>query len=89
MWIEDSDVQIFHFENFMLTIHPSCCLVVVTNSSRDSQNKVEDVPHWVFDSKHVIWLTEEDKPILHRAQKGEAIRKRLQSLRSMNLQAAG
>lgn len=74
--------QQFQFGSFVLKLNPDCYLVEVKRSEQKFNSEPNPpVPSWVFESKHTIWLTDENKPIAERAQSGDRIRQEV--LRSL------
>jgi len=67
--------QQFQLGSFVLKLNPACYLVEVKRSERKLNSEPNpQVPSWIFESKHTIWLTDENKPIAERARSGEEIK---------------
>jgi hypothetical protein len=76
----------FVLDEFLLSVNKDCFLVEVKERHGEERSaRVEDLPGWIFFSEYALWLTDENKPIGERAQRGERVRKRLQ--RQFQLQA--
>ena len=83
MQFETRDLQVFQLKHYGLRINSACYLVTVSNTSqKEDSHRVQDLPDWVFTSKHAVWLTEEEEPIADRARNGDEIRKQLFALRN-------
>jgi hypothetical protein len=74
-----AEIQRFYLDRFVLTVNKACYLVEVeTSFDRERRvNQLKDLPSWVFESKHVIWLKDEKANIAERAREGERIRHEL------------
>jgi hypothetical protein len=67
--------QQFQLGSFVLTLNSACYLVEVKRSEHQRNSGPNSpVPSWVFESKHTIWLTDENKPIAERARSGDRIK---------------
>ena len=66
-------------DGYVLKVNDLAYLVEIERNCENKAGKIrlEDLPHWIFDSRHTIWLTVEDLPIKDRATHGDRIRKRL------------
>jgi hypothetical protein len=78
---EMADLLHFYLEPFVLTVNPACYLVEVAKRNREEtrNSRLSELPEWVFQSKHAIWLTDENATIATRAKNGEQIRQKLQA----------
>jgi hypothetical protein len=66
----------YRLGRFLLTVNSACYLIEVRECDRtDLDREPSDLPSWIFESKHAIWLTDENKPIFERAKHGEKIKK--------------
>ncbi|MCI0612171.1 hypothetical protein L0244_04195 [bacterium] len=67
----------FRIAGFQLFIYPSSFLVEVMPENRTGprRDNFEELPAWVFHSKHAIWLTRENASNFHRALQGERIKR--------------
>ena len=62
-------------DRFSLTLNKECYLVEVQEDPEISGSAdISVLPDWIFESKHAIWLMEENKPIGDRARDGERVR---------------
>lgn len=66
-------------DGYLLNVNDLAYLVEIEINRENKAGKIrlEDLPHWIFDSRHAIWLTLEDLPLKDRATHGDRIRKRL------------
>ena len=65
----------YRLGHFLLTVNSACYLVEVRECEQtDPDKQSSEIPSWVFESKHAIWLTDENKPIFERAKHGEKIK---------------
>ena len=79
--VRNKETQYFQLDRFSLMINPACYLVMVSRSGPlESATTDASFPEWIFDSRHAIWLTEEEKPIAERARRGDEIKKFLKAL---------
>ncbi len=53
---------------------------IAREKTKAGKIRLEDLPDWIFDSRHAIWLTVEDLPIKDRATHGDRIREQLLEL---------
>ena len=69
----------YYLDGFRLKVNDFAYLVEVEINfgTNDSKVQLKDLPDWVFDSRHAIWLTVDDLPIEERATRGDQIRKKL------------
>ena len=83
MGSRNGDHKVVYLDRYGITLNAACYLVTVSNANSARLNDaIEELPDWVFNSKHTIWLTDEEKPIAVRARHGDQIRKRLLALRT-------
>ncbi len=72
----------FFVDDLLINVSPASFLVIVQKTGRPSYlNQVQDLPDWVFNSKHVIWLTDEELTVGERARNGETVKRSLLSRR--------
>ncbi len=73
------DIIEYHIAGFQLTIYTRSYIVEATpeNEASCGQNDDRELPHWVFHSRHAIWLSREFAPISLRAIQGERIRRNI------------
>jgi hypothetical protein len=66
-------------DGYLLKVNDLAYLVEVEINRENKADRIrlEDLPHWIFDSRHAIWLTLEDLPIKDRAAHGDRIREKL------------
>ncbi|MCI0446814.1 hypothetical protein L0152_26890 [bacterium] len=71
----------YRIAGFQLVIYPNGFLVEVMpeNKIGPRKNNFEELPAWVFQSKHAIWLTRENASIFQRALQGERIKRSILS----------
>ena len=69
----------FHVDSFELTVDTDSYIVAVREDPNPggAQNACSDLPNWVFQSKHAIWLAEDNVSLYERATRGEKIKERL------------
>ena len=74
-----SRVNKYCLDGYLLKVNDLAYLVEIEINRENKAGKIrlEHLPHWIFDSRHAIWLTVEDLPIKDRATRGDRIRKRL------------
>jgi hypothetical protein len=79
-----SEAAFFVFNGLVLRVYPKAYLVEVRrqDDSREPENRLSDLPDWVFRSRRAIWLTLESGSMLKRAEGGERIKKELLSILS-------
>lgn len=72
----------FHVDTFELTVDNVSYTVAVREdpNSVAADNTCSELPGWVFQSKHAIWLAEENASLYERAAKGERIKERLKHM---------
>jgi hypothetical protein len=72
-------VQEYCLNGYLLKVNDFAYLVEIATDSETTDGKIrlEDLPDWIFDSRHAIWLTVEDLPIKDRAAHGDRIREEL------------
>ncbi|PWT91659.1 MAG: hypothetical protein C5B54_04915 [Acidobacteria bacterium] len=79
-----AELQQFHVDQFTLKLNPACYIVeVATEEGEAHRDSLTSLPKWVFESKHTIWLADEQTTIAERARKGETLRQQL--LQILNL----
>jgi hypothetical protein len=78
-----AEIQRFYLDQFVLTVNKACYLVEVETSTerKPVRNQLKDLPSWVFESKHAIWLKIKKANIAERAREGERIRHELMQIR--------
>lgn len=76
-----SDTAQYYFEGLEIVVHLKSYLVEVRHTGNRSvpDNKLSDLPDWVFHSKSAIWFLEENAPYQRRALDGERIKRELSS----------
>jgi hypothetical protein len=73
----------FLVDGFSLTLNSECYLVEVQERPEiQGVTEASILPDWIFESKHAIWLMEENKPIADRARDGERVRQVLLRFRN-------
>ena len=72
-------VHQFCLDGYLLKVNDLAYLVEIEINRENKAGKIrlEDLPHWIFDSRHAIWLTIENLPIKDRARHGDRIREKL------------
>ena len=77
--VEMSGARRFYLHGLILTVYDSTYLVEVENAHGEApeENRLSDLPGWVFDSRNAIWLAVENAPLSRRAADGELIRMEL------------
>lgn len=72
-------VNKYCLDGYLLKVNDLAYLVEIEINRENKAGKIrlEDLPHWIFDSRHAIWLTVEDLPIKDRATHGDRIRDKL------------
>ena len=71
-------------EGFQLDINHAAYLVDVTPAKKGvKEQTVRDLPDWIFQSKHAIWLTSGSAQLIDRALEGDRIKKKLAQKFSM------
>lgn len=75
-------VQEYCLNRYVLKVNDFAYLVEIETDRETTDGKIrlEDLPDWIFDSRHAIWLTVEDLPIKDRAAHGDQIREELLEL---------
>jgi hypothetical protein len=67
-------------DGFLLHVDNFAYLVEIHASKKVSPDTApEELPDWLFQSRHAIWLTDENLPIQDRAAHGESIRQKLKN----------
>jgi hypothetical protein len=65
-------------DGFQLEINPAAYLVEVSTAKNAvNEQNVTELPDWVFQSKHAIWLTSGSAKMIDRALEGERVQKKL------------
>lgn len=75
-------VQEYCLNRYVLKVNNFAYLVEIETDREKTDGKIRlaDLPDWIFDSRHAIWLTLEDLPIKDRAAHGDRIREELLEL---------
>jgi hypothetical protein len=71
----------FYLDGFLLSVDNYAYLVEIKSSEKKviQDSGADELPDWMFDSRHAIWLTDENLPIRDRAAHGESIRQKLKN----------
>jgi hypothetical protein len=72
-----SRVRRYCLDGYLLKVNDLAYLVEIEMHHETKANDMEDLPDWIFDSRHAIWLTLENLPIKDRATHGDQIREKL------------
>jgi hypothetical protein len=74
-----SQVHQYYLDGFLLKVDDFAYLVEIhtADKKRSTQGNSMDLPSWIFQSEHAIWLTDENLPIKDRAARGDRIREKL------------
>ena len=74
-----SEATSYYVHGFLLQVFDSAYLVEVkpANGETGYYRNPSTLPSWMFRSPHAIWLTDEDAPIVDRANKGESIKQEI------------
>ena len=69
----------FYVDGFLLKILESAYLVRVepANGNTGRYTGTSNLPKWIFDSAHAIWLMQDDAPLIERARRGDEIKNRI------------
>jgi hypothetical protein len=70
-------VNQYCLEGYLLKVNDLAYLVEIEMNHEKKAGDQEDLPEWIFDSRHAIWLTVEDLPLKERATQGDRIRQKL------------
>ena len=72
----------FQLGGLVLKVNEDAYLVEVESSdiSMAQRNDLADLPRWVFESRHAIWLSAQSGPLNRRAFEGEMFKKKLMRL---------
>lgn len=69
------DVVDYYFGGWILSVDAMTYLVRIRKSdSVRCENRIEDLPDWVFESRLAIWLMENEAPIFQRSIEGDRMR---------------
>jgi hypothetical protein len=70
-----SDDLQYRVDDLLISVRSSSLLVIVRRTGRPSGiDQFWELPEWVFTSRHVIWLSDEDLNVNIRARQGEQIK---------------
>jgi len=74
-----SQIHEYCLDGFHLRVNDFAYLVEIeiNPESKACNIQLKDLPDWIFDSRHAIWLTVDDLPIKDRATRGDRIRENL------------
>jgi hypothetical protein len=72
-----SPVNQYCLEGYLLKVNELAYLVEIEMNQDKKAGDQENLPEWIFDSRHAIWLTVEDLPLKERATHGDRIREKL------------
>jgi hypothetical protein len=69
----------YHLDGFLLKVNDFAYLVEIESTGEKPARKANpaDLPSWIFDSEHAIWLTDENLPIKDRAARGDRVKEKL------------
>ena len=74
-----NEVLRYQLDSYELTVDNASYIVAVRENpvTTRTQNSSAELPKWVFQSKHAIWLADENASLYERASKGERIKEKL------------
>lgn len=76
-----SEVALYVLNGLALRVYPKAYLVEVRQLDENGgpENRISDLPDWVFRSRRAIWVTLENGSMQNRAERGETIKNELLS----------
>ena len=80
-----TNVSQYFVNGLILRISPKSLLIQVDENKEHPprEDRLSDLPDWIFRSSRAIWLADSDAPLDRRAAAGEKIKKKLMSVMSI------